>query len=532
MQNLLSDAEVEVESSMEGLLADPPNPPNRKAGCRFRKLLGFAASGLLLVVVAIIFFAVIERSAGVAPALQASESRLLVQRIGVQCKSAASNIADGHSCADRVRWLMHHKGIIHEAVAGSEVAAQFPNECGPCGSRLTMPDSLVGAHQESPQLLCKTAALKLADGYSCEDRVVWLMRHGALDAAEAGRKVAAEFPSVCSECDSSTSRVVHTQQATPGPTWVTPAPTWLTPAYPTFAPSTAPTLAPSRAPSPPPTYSPSDAPTLVPSRAPSPPPTYSPSNVPTLPPFPAPSPTPTYSPSRAPYVYPSSSPSPAPSPYPSSSPSPAPSPYPSSSPSPAPTPWPFPQPTPYPTPSPTGQGPTQSPTSQGPTPAPSPYPSSSPSPAPSPFPSPSPSVAPSRSSPIAAGRFVERLCKSAATNLADGYSCEDRVTWLMQHGASDAAEAGRQVAAEFPSVCSECAASTSRVVHTQQATPGPTWVTPAPTWLTPAPSLAYLSTMPSSAPSFVPTLAPAPLPTMPPQTVLDQLAGELKSIIP
>jgi hypothetical protein len=109
--------------------------------------------------------------------------------------------ADDYSCGARITWLLENESTTHPTeedacrlVAGS----QYPEICGAKCNPDTCNPSPVPTRCEYP--LCNEDALGLlADGYSCEARIDYLMGDTAtfLTEVDACRKIALEFPNEC-----------------------------------------------------------------------------------------------------------------------------------------------------------------------------------------------------------------------------------------------------------------------------------------------------------------------------------------------
>jgi hypothetical protein len=116
--------------------------------------------------------------------------------------------AEDYSCVARVTWLLENESTTYpdEADACHQVALEFPNACGPvCDPDACNP--LPGPTRCGCPSGNEDALGVLADGYSCEARIDYLMEDTVTfpTEADACRQVASEFPNACGPaCDPNT----------------------------------------------------------------------------------------------------------------------------------------------------------------------------------------------------------------------------------------------------------------------------------------------------------------------------------------
>jgi hypothetical protein len=122
------------------------------------------------------------------------------------CTLVLGNVADGHSCADRIKWLMTSMAL-SEVEACSQVAdEEFPDECGGCTFQSSLPSATAAAPEETPIPCgnpgCTSSILNnMADDHTCGDRIQWLMTVMNLNESAACFRVAVtEYPSECGGC--------------------------------------------------------------------------------------------------------------------------------------------------------------------------------------------------------------------------------------------------------------------------------------------------------------------------------------------
>lgn len=121
--------------------------------------------------------------------------------------------ASGFSCADRIEYLVGIGQSEEEACGGiAGQSGEFPDTCGPqcdparCGDFSSVPPT----EEEVPTMSrcgcdsCDTSALgTLADGFTCESRINYLVNQGTTETNACAQVGGQEFPSVCGACDPS-----------------------------------------------------------------------------------------------------------------------------------------------------------------------------------------------------------------------------------------------------------------------------------------------------------------------------------------
>jgi len=108
------------------------------------------------------------------------------------CLKVWNTDAEGHTCGERIQWLLEFKGKDAQ-MAEQMVGLEYPEQCGTCS--ITRACVLVWNND--------------AQGYTCGDRIVWVLKAGSKTSQEAAEIVAAEYPQQCGGCSSGISLYSH-----------------------------------------------------------------------------------------------------------------------------------------------------------------------------------------------------------------------------------------------------------------------------------------------------------------------------------
>merc|ERR1712157_694204 len=120
--------------------------------------------------------------------------------------------ADSLTCLERIEWLKEYEGISENEACTQVASAEFSEICGKCN-----PESCTNADNSQPREnekemsdltcgcpdTCTSNTLDFdADGYSCKDRIKWLMVVEGNTELEACNQVGGvEFRNKCAFCD-------------------------------------------------------------------------------------------------------------------------------------------------------------------------------------------------------------------------------------------------------------------------------------------------------------------------------------------
>jgi len=121
------------------------------------------------------------------------------------CDSVLDAEAGGYTCGERIEWLVNYGGSSIEE-AQTTVAAEYPVECGACGGATSASLSPPPPPSSAPTAgAVSSACLEQAwetdaGGYTCGERITWLIDYGGSSVEEAQTTVAAEFPAECGAC--------------------------------------------------------------------------------------------------------------------------------------------------------------------------------------------------------------------------------------------------------------------------------------------------------------------------------------------
>merc|ERR1711948_54535 len=90
------------------------------------------------------------------------------------------------------------------------VAAEFPAECGLCGGAESQPSSMSPqspppAPPDKVSSACQSVWEVQAGGFTCGERITWLVDNRGFSVTEAEDVVAAEFPAECGPCGNASS---------------------------------------------------------------------------------------------------------------------------------------------------------------------------------------------------------------------------------------------------------------------------------------------------------------------------------------
>jgi hypothetical protein len=148
-----------------------------------------------------------------------------------------SSMAGDYSCRARIEWLMNVNDMSETMACATIAGEDYPVECGLCfpdgpitevegegqntgnaDTELTArptneestsepsDDESTASPSESsltcfqPEDCTNTVLNRMADGFSCRDRIEYLMRSGELEERACEQIAGVEFPSVCGEC--------------------------------------------------------------------------------------------------------------------------------------------------------------------------------------------------------------------------------------------------------------------------------------------------------------------------------------------
>jgi len=113
------------------------------------------------------------------------------------------SIADGHSCRDRIEWVMANKDET-EVDACRIVSEEYPSICGGQKCHPDQCNSDEVPNQPDGEITCgcgdtctSEALENDADGHSCKARIQWVMDNRAYSETGACCRVSEEFPSIC-----------------------------------------------------------------------------------------------------------------------------------------------------------------------------------------------------------------------------------------------------------------------------------------------------------------------------------------------
>merc|ERR1712190_682740 len=104
----------------------------------------------------------------------ANMSTVACQRAANTCLDVWNIDAGGHTCGDRIIWLVNVDGE-NRSVAEKQVASEFPDDCGPC--------AVSGA------ITCREVWQMNAHGHTCGDRILWLVDTDGKSELDAQRIV-------------------------------------------------------------------------------------------------------------------------------------------------------------------------------------------------------------------------------------------------------------------------------------------------------------------------------------------------------
>ena len=128
-----------------------------------------------------------------------------------------SRAAGDYSCRARIEWLMNAQDMSETAACAQIAGRDFPAECGLCfpngpiddvvnvpadgdestGNESTNVNALTCLQPEH----CTNIVLdRMAGGFSCRDRIEWLMGGGDSEEIACEQVAGEEFPDVCGEC--------------------------------------------------------------------------------------------------------------------------------------------------------------------------------------------------------------------------------------------------------------------------------------------------------------------------------------------
>jgi beta-glucanase (GH16 family) len=119
-------------------------------------------------------------------------------------------MADGFTCRSRIHWLMDRYNK-QEEEACSMVSKEFPEVCGQkcnpftCDLGRDIGDKITKREVSCGCSDCDASTLgRMADGYSCRDRIEWLIDTDSNTEEEACFSVSNQFPNICGQCNPAT----------------------------------------------------------------------------------------------------------------------------------------------------------------------------------------------------------------------------------------------------------------------------------------------------------------------------------------
>jgi len=106
---------------------------------------------------------------------------------------ALNNYAGEFKCGDRIQFLIDNSGLLEEDACRQVAGYEFPSHCGVCIPQVIncdLPDSCTNAILEAD-----------ADGFSCRDRIAFrVTRYGETEREACNRVAGNEFPAQCGRC--------------------------------------------------------------------------------------------------------------------------------------------------------------------------------------------------------------------------------------------------------------------------------------------------------------------------------------------
>lgn len=107
---------------------------------------------------------------------------------------ALNNYAGEFKCGDRIRFLIESSGLSEEDACRQVAGKEFPTFCGVCIPQVINCDF--------PEMCTDTVLDNDADGFSCRDRIAFLVgTYGETEQAACKTVAAVEFPAQCGGCN-------------------------------------------------------------------------------------------------------------------------------------------------------------------------------------------------------------------------------------------------------------------------------------------------------------------------------------------
>lgn len=162
------------------------------------------------------------------------QTKFQKQPMPISCADVWSNDAEGYTCGARIEWVTTNGdpacADCQNNIDASKafIAGQFPDVCGVCGTVSTAAPSAAPPVSAS----CEDVWDTDADGFTCGQRIDWVIGHGdgacadCQNNADASRAfIAGQFPVACGVCGTASATTTTTATpATPAPTPSSPGP--------------------------------------------------------------------------------------------------------------------------------------------------------------------------------------------------------------------------------------------------------------------------------------------------------------------
>lgn len=137
-------------------------------------------------------------------------------------KAVKETNANGFSCSSRIQWTINSMGKSENEACAQVAGLEFPEECGGCNPNdcertptaspvstgtETETETETGTEKNSlvcgcPKTCTKVVLGQYADGYTCNDRIEWLIETMGMGENSACSQVGGnEFPNICGGCD-------------------------------------------------------------------------------------------------------------------------------------------------------------------------------------------------------------------------------------------------------------------------------------------------------------------------------------------
>jgi len=127
--------------------------------------------------------------------------------------SELNNNAGGSTCKARMEWLMKNRAMSEEKVCHVIGSVEFPNACGACDpqscKKKITPSSEDKEEKDASEITCgcpetcvSNALDNNANGFSCKNRIQWLMEvQGDEELVACSQIGGLEFRTECASCD-------------------------------------------------------------------------------------------------------------------------------------------------------------------------------------------------------------------------------------------------------------------------------------------------------------------------------------------